>query len=99
MNALVQDGSITKTFSGNRGITFGNVQYPQNIFTELTAAEKAAHGIYEVIQNNAKQKEGEYYINPKQTYKTIFYIINNIINITKFFYTFLIYASNISNIT
>ena len=32
MYALVQDGSITKYLSGNRGVTIGGIQYPQNIF-------------------------------------------------------------------
>ena len=44
------------------------IQYPQNIFTVWTAAEKEAIGIYEVIQNNAKKKDGEYYINTNQTF-------------------------------
>lgn len=68
MYALVQDGSITKTLSGNRGITLGGVQYPQNIFTLWTGAEKAAIGLYEVIQNDAKKKDEEYYTNTNQTF-------------------------------
>ena len=56
MYALITDGSITKYLRGNRGITIGDIQYPQNIFTVWTAAEKEAIGIYEVIQNNAKKK-------------------------------------------
>ena len=31
MFALVESGSITKFFSGNRGITIGNNQYPKEI--------------------------------------------------------------------
>ena len=68
MYALITDGSIAKYLSGNRGITIGGIQYPQNIFTVWTAAEKEAIGIYEVIQNNAKKKDGEYYINTNQTF-------------------------------
>jgi len=68
MYALVQDGSITKYLSGNRGIKIGDIQYPQNIFTVWTAAEKEAIGIYEVIQNNAKKKDEAYYINTNQTF-------------------------------
>jgi len=68
MYALVQDGSITKTLSGNRGITLGDIQYPRDIFSKWTAAEKEAIGIYEVIQNNAKKKDGEYYTNTNQTF-------------------------------
>jgi len=68
MYALITDGSIAKYLSGNRGITIGGIQYPQNIFTLWTAAEKEAIGIYEVIQNNAKKKDEAYYINTNQTF-------------------------------
>ena len=68
MYALVTDGSIAKYLSGNRGITIGGIQYPQNIFTLWTAAEKEAIGIFEVIQNNAKKKDEAYYTNTNQTF-------------------------------
>ena len=68
MHALVQDGSIIKYFDGYRGVTIGDIQYPKNIFTVWTDAEKAAIGIYEVIQNNAKKKDEEYYTNTEQTF-------------------------------
>ena len=68
MYALITDGSIAKYLSGNRGITIGGIQYPQNIFTVWTAAEKEAIGIYEVIQNNTKKKDEAYYINTNQTF-------------------------------
>ena len=68
MYALVTDGSIAKYLNGNRGVTIGGIQYPQNIFTLWTAAEKEAIGIYEVIQNNAKKKDEAYYINTNQTF-------------------------------
>ena len=68
MFALVEDGSITKHISGNRGITIGGIQYPKAIFTLWTAAEREAIGLYEIIWNNAKKKDGTYYINTNQTY-------------------------------
>jgi hypothetical protein len=68
MHALVQDGSIIKYFDGYKGVTIGDIQYPKNIFTVWTDAEKAAIGIYEVIQNNAKKKDEEYYTNTTQTF-------------------------------
>ena len=68
MYALVTDGSITKYLKGNRGITIGGIQYPQNIFTLWTEAQRNAIGIFEVIQNNAKKKDEEYYINTNQTF-------------------------------
>ena len=68
MFALVQDNTITKTISGNRGITIGDIQYPQNIFTLWSAAEKEAIGIYEVIWDNTNKKDEAYYNNTNVSY-------------------------------
>jgi len=68
MYALVTDGSITKYLSGNRGLTIGNIQYPRDIFSKWTEAQRNAIGIFEVIQNNAKKKDEVYYINTDQTF-------------------------------
>ena len=68
MFALVQDGSITKYLSGNRGIILGDIQYPRDIYSKWTEAERNAIGIYEVIQNNTKKKDEAYYINTNQTF-------------------------------
>jgi hypothetical protein len=68
MFALVESGSITKTLNGNRGITIGDVQYPQNIFTLWSAAEKEAIGIYEVVWDNTNKKDEAYYINTSQSF-------------------------------
>jgi hypothetical protein len=68
MYALITDGSIAKYLTGNRGLTIGDIQYPRDIFSKWTEAERNAIGIYEVIQNNAKKKEEEYYINTDQTF-------------------------------
>ena len=68
MFVLVESGSITKTLSGNKGITIGDVQYPQNIFTLWTASEKEAIGIYEVVFDNANFKDQKYYNNTNQSF-------------------------------
>ena len=68
MYALITDGSIAKYLSGKRGITIGDIQYPRDIFSKWTEAERNAIGIFEVIQNNAKKKDEEYYINTNQTF-------------------------------
>ena len=68
MFALVQGGSITKYLNGNRGITIGDVQYPQNIFTLWSAAEKEAIGIYEVEYDNTNKKDEAWYINTNQSF-------------------------------
>jgi len=68
MFALVESGSITKTLNGNRGITIGDVQYPRNIFTLWSAAEKEAIGIYEVVWDNTNKKDEAYYNNTNQSF-------------------------------
>ena len=68
MFALVEDGSITKMLSGNRGITLGSNQYPKAIFTLWTKDEREAIGIYEVVWNTSKRKDEEYYINTDVSY-------------------------------
>ena len=68
MFALVESGSITKFFSGNRGITIGDLQYSKQIFTLWTKAEREAIGIYEVEMNNSKKKDEQWYINTNITY-------------------------------
>ena len=68
MFALVESGSITKFFSGNRGITIGDKQYPKQIFTLWSKAEREAIGIYEVEMNNTNKKDEEWYVNTNITY-------------------------------
>ena len=68
MFALVEDGSITKMLSGNRGITLGSNQYPKAIFTLWSKSEREAIGIFEVIWDYTKKKDEEYYINTNQTF-------------------------------
>ena len=68
MFALVEDGSITKYYSGNRGITLGDKQYPKAIFTLWSKSEREAIGIYEVVWNTSKKKDERWYINTNVSY-------------------------------
>jgi len=68
MFALVESGSITKYFSGNRGIIIGDNQYPKAIFTLWSKAEREAVGIYEVEMDTSKRKDERWYINTNVTY-------------------------------
>ena len=68
MYALVESGSITKFFSGNKGVTIGDLQYPKAIFTLWTKSEREAIGIYEVEMDNSKRKDEQWYINTNVTY-------------------------------
>ena len=70
MFALVDksDNSITKMYSGNKGITIGENQYPKAIFTLWTEAERNAINIYQVTIDESKKKDEEWYINTNITY-------------------------------
>ena len=67
MYALVEDNSITKTYTNPRGMTIGGVQYPQNIHSLWTESELNAIGIYTVVEDNTNRKDEEWYTNTNQT--------------------------------
>ena len=67
MYAIVESGSITKTFNNPRKLTINNVQYSSKIFSLWTVAEKKAIGLYEVEYDNTNKKDEEWYINTNQT--------------------------------
>ena len=68
MFALVESGTITQFPNGNKGITIGDNQYPQSIYTLWTEAERNAIGIYTVEIDETNKKNQEFYINTGITY-------------------------------
>jgi len=68
MFALVESGSITQFPKGNKGITIGDNQYPQTIYTLWTEAERNAIGIYTVEIDSTNRKDEKFYINTNITY-------------------------------
>ena len=68
MFALVESGSITQFPKGNKGITIGDNQYPQTIYTLWTEAERNAIGIYTVEIDSTNRKDEEFYVNTNITY-------------------------------
>ena len=68
MFALVESGSITKYFAGNKGIVIGDTQYPKSIFTLWSESDRNAIGIYTVTVNETNKKDEQWYINTDITY-------------------------------
>ena len=68
MFGLIDDQQITKFFSGNKGVTIGDVQYPKSIFTLWSEAERNAIGIYEVTVDTTNKKDEQWYINTNVSY-------------------------------
>ena len=71
MHALVESGSITKIFTNPKGFVLNNTQYPADIFSKWTKAEKEAIGIYEVITDSTNKKDEEYFINTNEEYNYV----------------------------
>ena len=67
MYALVEDSTIIKTYNNPRGMTIGDVQYPQNIHSLWPEADLNAIGIYTVVYDNTNKRDGDWYINTNQT--------------------------------
>ena len=68
MFVLVENNSITKTLQSNRGVTIGENQYPQSIYTLWSTAEREAIGIYEVVFDDTNLKDRQYYNNTNQSF-------------------------------
>ena len=68
MYALVESGSITKIFTNPRGFELNGNQYPADIFSKWTKAEKEAIGIYEVETDSTNFKDEKWYINTNESY-------------------------------
>ena len=54
--------------NGRRGITIGDIQHPQQIFTLWTEAERNAIGIYTIEIDQTNRKDEKWYINKDVTY-------------------------------
>lgn len=67
MFALVENGSITKFFKGNKGVSIGDTQYPKQIF-QWSNEELQAIGIYPVRIDTTNRKDEAWYINTNITY-------------------------------
>ena len=70
MFALVDksDNSITKMFSGKKGVDIGDNRYSQQIFTIWSEAERNAIDIYTIEMDTSKRKDERWYINTDITY-------------------------------
>ena len=67
MFALVESGSVTKFFKGNKGLSIGDTQYPKQIF-QWSNEELQAIGIYPVRIDGSNKKDENYYINTNIDY-------------------------------
>ena len=69
MYALVINNSIEKIFTYPKGFVLNGNQYPADIFTKWSKAEKESIGIYEVDFDHSNKKDETYYINTNEQFK------------------------------
>ena len=67
MYAIVESGSITKTFNNPRKLVINDIRYSTKIYSLWSVEEKKAIGLYEVEYDNTNKKNEEWYINTNQT--------------------------------
>ena len=68
MWALIESGSITEIYTKPKSITVGDINYPSNIFSLWTRAEREAIGLANVLEDNTNFKDKKYYTNTDITY-------------------------------
>jgi len=68
MYALVENNQFVKLMRTNKGFTLNNLQYPKEVFTLWTDAERKAIGIYPVRTDTTNKKDEAWYINTNISY-------------------------------
>ena len=69
MWALIEDSEIVKIINNPKAMVIGDIQYSRNIFSfRWSNEEREAIGLYEVVFNNTKKKDEEWYTNTDQTF-------------------------------
>ena len=63
-----EDNSIVRMYKGNKGVLIGENQYPQQIFTLWSEAERNAIDIYTIEMDESKKKDEQWYYNTDITY-------------------------------
>ena len=66
--ALVESGSVTKLLNGNQVIKIGDYNYPTDIYTKWTEAERNNIGIYTIENDDTNFKNQKWYINTAVSY-------------------------------
>jgi len=68
MYSLIENNEIKETFSNIRGLKINDIQYPRNIFTAWSEAERNAIGVYTIVQDDSNYKDGSLYTNTEVSY-------------------------------
>jgi hypothetical protein len=62
------DNNVTKVYTRPTAITYGDVNYPQNVMSSWSNDELATILVYPVVQDSTNYEDPTYYINTSQTF-------------------------------
>jgi hypothetical protein len=62
------DNNVTKVYTRPTAITYGDVNYPQNVMSSWTNDELATIAVYPAITDSSNYEDPSYYINTNETF-------------------------------
>jgi hypothetical protein len=62
------DNNVTKVYTRPTAITYGDVNYPQNVMSSWTNDELATIAVYPVVEDSTNYEDPSYYINTNETF-------------------------------
>jgi len=66
--SLDTSDNVTKVYTRPTAITYGDVNYPQNVMSSWSNAELATIGVYPVFEDTSNYQDPAYYINTDETF-------------------------------
>ncbi len=62
------DNNVTKVYANPTAITYGDVNYPQNVMSSWSNSELETIGVYPVVKDSSNYEDPTYYINTNETF-------------------------------
>jgi hypothetical protein len=66
--SIDSDNNVTKVYTRPTAITYGDVNYPQNVMSSWSNDELATIAVYPAITDSTNYKDPSYYINTNETF-------------------------------
>jgi len=66
--SIDSDNNVTKVYVNPTAVTYGDVNYPQNVMSSWTNDELATIKVYPVVKDSSNYEDPTYYINTNETF-------------------------------
>ena len=66
--SIDSDNNVTQVYTRPTAITYGDVNYPQNVMSSWTNDELATIKVYPVVEDSSNYEDPSYYINTDETF-------------------------------